>query len=141
MDVTVTWLGDERFSAVTAAGAVLPLDGRKAEGASPVEALEIALAGCMGADIVDILTKGREPVSGCTIRVSGERRETPPRRFTSLSLAVELSGPGLSRAKAERAVALSRDTYCSVWHSLAPDIELTVSVALVEATSRGPVGG
>jgi putative redox protein len=92
----------------------------------------MALAACMGIDVVDILRKGREDLTGCRIRVEGDRRESPPRRYTVLRLWIELTGWSLSRAKAERAVQLSRDTYCSVWNSMAPDIDLAVELELRE---------
>lgn len=130
MDLQVIWLGDKRFSATTPSGIEVSVDGDKATGPAPMEALQIAIAGCMGIDIVDILTKGRQELTGCAMRISGTRREDPPRRFTSIHLAFELTGRDLNRKKAERAVQLSRDTYCSVWRSMAPDIELTVDLDL-----------
>jgi putative redox protein len=86
----------------------------------------------MGTDVVDILKKGREDLTGCRIRVEGDRRETPPRRYTAIRLWIELTGWSLSRAKAERAVQLSRDTYCSVWRSMAQDIDLSIQLELRE---------
>mgnify|MGYP006196128999 CR=1 FL=1 len=86
----------------------------------------------MGIDIVDILTKGRQDLRACALRVDGERRDAPPRRFTSIALDVELTGVGLSREKAERAVELSRTTYCSVWATLAPDVALEVRLSILE---------
>lgn len=130
MDVTVTWQGEERFVAYTAGGAQVAIDGSKASGASPVETLQIALAACMGIDVVDILTKGRQEPSACTVAVTGERREKPPRRLTRVRLGFRIEGRGLSRAKVERAVELSRSTYCSVWHSMAPDIDLAIEIEL-----------
>lgn len=122
------WEGAERFRASTPAGSQV-LDGERIAGASPTDMLLIALAACMGTDIVDILSKGRQELTGCRIEASGVRREEPPRRFTAITLKVELIGRNLSRQKAERAVELSRTTYCSVWNSMAPDIDLTVDLA------------
>lgn len=130
--IELVWRGDERFDAVTPSGIEVAIDGTRETGISPVEALAVALASCMGTDVVDILKKGREDLTGCRIRVDGDRRETPPRRYTAVRLAIELTGWSLSRAKADRAVQLSRDTYCSVWSSMAPDIDLTVELDLHE---------
>jgi putative redox protein len=128
----LVWRGDERFDAVTPTGIQVAVDGATETGISPVQALAMALAACMGIDVVDILRKGREDLTGCRIRVEGDRRESPPRRYTVLRLWIELTGWSLSRAKAERAVQLSRDTYCSVWNSMAPDIDLAVELELRE---------
>lgn len=133
MEITLDWEGEHRFSATLESGVVVALDGEKRDGVSPMQALLTALASCMGIDVVDILGKGRESLSGCRVTARGERREEPPRRFTRVELTFRLTGSDLSRSKAERAVRLSRETYCSVWHSLAPDLEMDVSIELVEA--------
>ncbi|MGH7571959.1 MAG: OsmC family protein [Gemmatimonadota bacterium] len=130
--ITVEWLGDERFHAVTPSGIEVPVDGMRETGISPMESLAMALASCMGTDVVDILKKGREELTGCRVRMDGTRRDDPPRRYTAIRLVFELTGWSLSRAKAERAVQLSRDTYCSVWSSMAPDIDLVVELRLQE---------
>ncbi len=132
MEIELEWLGEERFHAVTPSGIEVSVDGMRETGISPMETLAVALASCMGIDVVDILKKGREDLTGCQIRVDGTRRDDPPRRYTAIRLAFELTGWSLSRAKAERAVQLSRDSYCSVWNSLAPDIDLEVEVELRE---------
>lgn len=126
------WEGGERFRASTPVGSQV-LDGERIAGASPTDTLLIALATCMGIDIVDILLKGRQKLSGCRIEVSGTRREEPPRRFTAITLKIELTGRELSRQKAERAVDLSRTTYCSVWNSMAPDIDLTADLEITDS--------
>ena len=130
--VELVWRGDERFDAVTPSGMQVAIDGTKETGTSPIQALAVALASCMGTDVVDILKKGREDLTGCRLRVEGDRRETPPRRYTAIRLWIELTGWSLSRAKAERAVQLSRDTYCSVWRSMAQDIDLSIQLELRE---------
>ena len=98
-----------------------------------MESLLAALASCMAADVVDILRKGRQELTGLSIRASGTRRDDPPRRFTAIALDFDLVGRGLDRAKAERAAELSRSTYCSVWNSMATDIDLQVTLVLREA--------
>jgi putative redox protein len=62
--------------------------------------------------------------------VAGERREQEPRRFTAIHLDYHLAGESLDAAKANRAVSLSVEKYCSVIHSLAPDIAITYAVTL-----------
>jgi putative redox protein len=109
------------------AGAVeLVLDSDAQAGPSPVQALAFALAGCMAIDLVHILRKGRLDLRGVRARLAAERAPRDPRRLTRVSLHFQVSGdvPG---EKVERAIALSRDTYCSVWHSLRPDLEFITS--------------
>ena len=134
MDLTLTWDGDLRFRAAGQAGAQVLVDGDSKAAISPMESLLVALGSCMGSDIVDILRKGRADLTAATLRLSGTRREDPPRRFTAVALEVSLEGRGLSRSKAERAVELSRTTYCSVWNSMAPDIDFRITLDVRETS-------
>jgi putative redox protein len=130
MIVKVAWEGDMRFRAATEDGHELAFDGTRETGASPTEGLLASLAACMGIDVVDILEKGRQDVDRCAVEISGDRRKDPPRRFTAIRLEFRLVGKNLSRPRAERALDLSRTTYCSVWHTLAPDTELDIALTI-----------
>ena len=104
------------------------LDGRNEAGPTPVIALASALAGCMAADVVFILAKGRFDVRSLGATVTGWRADGQPRRFVKIDLryTVDTNAP---TEQVERAIALSREKYCSVWHSMRQDIELVTSVA------------
>jgi len=130
MSVKVAWEGDLRFRAATEDGHELAFDGTREMGASPTEALLASLAACMGIDVVDILEKGRQDVDRCQIEISGDRRKDPPRRFTAIRMEVRLVGKKISRPRAERAIELSRTTYCSVWNTLAPDTGLDIELTI-----------
>jgi putative redox protein len=92
--------------------------------------LLLAAAACSGSDVVSILEKMRVSLHELRIEASGGRREDHPRRYTAIDLTFHLRGDGLDEAKARRAVELSIEKYCSVLHSLAPDIQLTHDIAL-----------
>ena len=124
--VSLTWEGDLRFSS-GADEPALVLDSEAREGPSPMQALGYAVMACMGMDIVHVLRKGRHPLEGLTGTFVGERADAPPRRFTRIEMAFAVTG-NVPREAAERAVQMSRDTYCSVFSSLAPDIEWTVTI-------------
>jgi putative redox protein len=64
------------------------------------------------------------------IEASGVRREEEPRRYTAIHLEYHMRGDGLDEAKARRAIELSITKYCSVVHSLAPDIRITHGLTL-----------
>ena len=83
----------------------------------------MALAGCMAIDVADIVLKGRHPMTALEAAISGRRADDPPRRFLGFSLHFTVAG-GVPAAAVERAIQLSRDKYCSVWHSLRQDIQL-----------------
>lgn len=133
MEIEVDWQGEKRFRARTPSGTELTVDGDAEIGATPMESALIALGACMGIDIVDILSKGRQDLTACTMSVSADRRDDPPRRFTAIRLDITLTGQGIDPHKADRAVELSRSTYCSVSNSLAPDIDIETSVQIVES--------
>lgn len=129
LTVEVQWEGGLRFEAMGRSGMPVTTDGDAAAGPSPMEMLLIGLAGCMGVDVVDILKKMRVPLSGLTVRAEGDRRSDPPRRFTAVRLVYRAEGVAESDlAKLQRAVDLSRETYCSVLHTLQPDLDLAVRI-------------
>jgi len=132
MSVTVSWEGDMRFRARSEDGHELAFDGTREVAASPTEGLLASLGACMAIDVVDILKKGRQDVDRCDVELKGERRKDPPRRFTRIGMEFRLVGKELSRARIERAIDLSRTTYCSVWHTLAPDVELDIELTIEE---------
>ena len=104
--------------------ATIDWDSRTAP--SPVQTLALALAACMAADVVLVLQKGRQPLRGLGVTVRADRAAAPPRRLLSVHVAFAVTG-GVAADKVARAIDLSRATYCSVWHSMARDIELTTS--------------
>ena len=119
---TLVWQGDLRFSARTPRTEIT-LDSDSTAGPSPLEALAMALAGCMAIDVADIVIKGRHPMTALEASISGVRADDPPRRFLSFALHFTIAG-AVPQAAVERAIQLSRDKYCSVWHSLRQDIRL-----------------
>jgi putative redox protein len=92
--------------------------------------LLLAAAACTASDVVVILEKMRITLRDFRIEASGERREEEPRRYTAMHLEYHLKGDGLDEAKAQRAIELSITKYCSVMHSLAPDIRVTHGLTL-----------
>lgn len=129
MELSISWQGDLRFSAM-ADRVPLVLDGRSQAGPSPVEALALGLAGCMAVDVVDILVKGRHALTSLTTRFTGQRAPEPPSRFTAITLHFVLVTDAPPHA-IQRAIDLSHEKYCSVWHSMRQDIALTSTFEVV----------
>jgi len=107
------------------------LDGDSKDGLSPVQALALALAGCMAADLALILARSRVPPRAMRVTFTGERAPQDPRRLVRVDLRFDLSGD-VPAEKVERALSLSREKYCSVWHSLRPDIDLRTSFGITD---------
>jgi putative redox protein len=123
--IDLTWLGDLKFSARTSK-ATSTLDSAGTAGLSPVETLAAALAGCMSTDVVHILMRGRHPLRAFGSHLSAERAQQDPHRILSATLHFTIEGDVPSDA-VDRAIALSREKYCSVWHSMRQDIDFRVS--------------
>lgn len=126
--VTLRWSGEGlRFDGETGTGAGIHVDGDGRAAPSPMQTLLAALAGCMGADVVEILGKMRVPLESLVVRIQGDRALEPPRRYTSLRVTFETRGIGdEAEERLRRAIALSREKYCSVLHSLQPDLDLGI---------------
>jgi putative redox protein len=118
----LVWAGELAFGATSGDLASI-IDGDGKTGLSPMQYAAIGLAGCMSADVVDILRKGRHPLTSMRATFTGTRAETPPRRFVKIALHFAISG-GVPAEAVERAIALSREKYCSVWHSFRQDVDL-----------------
>ena len=123
--VELRWEGHQRLAG-RAGGAPVVLDGDNEAGPSPVQALATSLAGCMALDVVHVLTKGRLDLRGLGLRLVAERAPTEPRFLRAVDLRFVVTGD-VPADRVERALALSREKYCSVWHSLRPVIALTTS--------------
>jgi putative redox protein len=129
MKVALEWKGGESFDATDESGTVLPLDGDRKDGFSPMQALLASLGGCMAIDVALILKKMRVEVGRLSVALEGERTEEPPRYFRAIHMSFVVTGE-VEKERVEHAVKLSRDRYCSVFHSLRPDIEVTTSVLI-----------
>jgi putative redox protein len=119
------WERDLVFSG-TAGGVAMTLDSDGTAGPSPMQALAFSLAACMAMDVVHILKKARRDVRGLRARLTGTRAAEEPRRFTAIALHYTIAGDVPDEA-ARRAIDLSRDKYCSVWHSLRQDIPFEIT--------------
>ncbi len=128
IDLAVDWKTELYFEAATPDGRVLPLDGNNRQALSPMEALLASLCGCMAVDVVMILRKMRAEPSSLRVRARGERRDDPPRYFRKLDLEFLVQGD-TPREKVERAVDLSFEKYCSVFHTLRPDLEVEKKIS------------
>lgn len=111
----------------------ITLDSASQAGPSPVQALAFAFASCMAMDVVHMLKKGRHDLRGLRADLTGERANTTPHRFTAITLTYTVTGDVPADA-IDRAIQLSRDKYCSVWHSMRQDIPLTVNYTVTPGT-------
>ncbi len=120
MTVHLVWQGDLRFKG-NVDGSPLSVDGDGGSGASPVQMLATSLAGCMAIDVVHILEKLRTPATALSVELAVQRAERDPRRVVSANMTFTVVG-NVPDKNVQRALDMSRETYCSVWQSLRQDI-------------------
>lgn len=128
--ITLAWTGDLRFEGGELGGPVSHVDGDNATAPGPMLTLLLAATSCTAADVVDIMAKMREKLTSLDVEAWGERREEQPRRYIRIRFRFRVRGESLSEAKVRRAIDLSLEKYCSVVHSLAPDIPVTYELDL-----------
>ncbi len=119
------WQGENRFLARS--GEVrMVLDSPPIAGPSPVQALAFALASCMAIDVAVVMRRSRLEMKALRVRLVAERAQTDPKRLEKVDLHFTITG-AIPPDRMQRALDLSREKYCSVWHSLRPDIAFTTS--------------
>jgi len=129
--VTTEWIGGLAFTVQSGAHSIVT-DGDGAKGLSPVQLLGAALAGCMATDVALILTRGRQPLQSLTVSLSGRRADHDPHRLLGVEIHFAVVGD-VNPAQLDRAVQLSHEKYCSVWHSLREDITLATTTSIAPA--------
>lgn len=139
VDVNVHWTGEMRFvgeSVDTGHSLVMDADpehGGRNTGFRPIHLLLVALGGCTGMDVISIMKKKRQEVTGLTINIGGERRVIEdPHVYTRISVEYVFKGNKLSEGAVERAVKLSEEKYCSVMATLRPLANIEVRWRILE---------
>jgi putative redox protein len=138
MKARINWVEQRTFVGESGSGHGLVIDtpvegGGRALGPSPMELVLIGTGACTAVDVVSILEKMRQKVTGCTVELEAERPAEPPRVFTRIAMRFRVTGHGLDRAAVERAVALSAEKYCSASIMLAKTAEIVREVEIAEA--------
>jgi putative redox protein len=123
------WKHDMIFEGRSQSGHTITFDttAEHIEGPSPMEAVLTALCGCTSVDVVSILKKKREPITGLTVSATAEQPSEAPRVFTRIHLIYRITGNVTPKA-AEDAVALSKEKYCSVSLMLEKSVEIDYSI-------------
>jgi putative redox protein len=107
-------------------------DDPQLAGPSPMETVLIALGTCSGMDVISIMRKKRQQISGLEIEVEGTRGEEYPKPYTQITLHYRAKGNELDPAALVRSVELSRDRYCPVWKMLGATVDISFTTETVE---------
>lgn len=137
MKATVRWVQDAMFLGESGSGHAVVMDGAPDSGGRnlgvrPMEMLLLGLGGCTAFDVVMILKRGREPVTGCVVDMEADRAETEPKVFTRIAMKYRVSGRGLDPKKVERAVNLSAEKYCSATAMFAKTAQISHEIETID---------
>jgi putative redox protein len=106
--------------------------GGQDAGIRPMEAVLASLGACSGMDVISILRKKKQDVTGYEINLHGERAEEHPRVYTSITVEHVIRGRGIDSNAVSRAVELSTDKYCSVLAMLNKVAKIAVTYRIEE---------
>lgn len=137
MDASVVWKEGMSFTGSADSGFSVALGtdpsvGGADDGMRPMELILTGLAGCTAMDVVSILSKKRQKVTGFEVRAHGERAAEHPKVFTALHLHYVVRGQGIDSAAVERAMELSANKYCPAQAMFAQIAPITMSYEVLE---------
>jgi len=139
MECTVRWTGEGMtFLAETASNHVVAMDGAPDGGGRnlaprPMEMVLLGTGGCTAYDVVVILKKSGQEVTGCEVKLVSERAENDPKVFTKIHMHFIVRGRALKRNLVEHAIRLSHEKYCSASIMLGKTAHITKDFEIVEA--------
>jgi len=133
----ITYVNGMQFVGEAGSGHAIVMDGTpeaggKNTGLRPMELLLIGIGGCSGMDVVSILKKKRQDVTGFEINVNGQKAETYPQKFTEIDIEFIIRGKNISEEAVKRAVQLSMEKYCSVKATLEGSAKIDYVYKIIE---------
>jgi putative redox protein len=137
VEAKVNLIKDMQFQGTASSGHTIVMDADDVSGGTnagfrPMELLLVGLGGCSGMDVISILRKKRQRVSGLEVNVQGERADSYPKIYKTVHIEYIVKGTGIEQEAVERAIHLSVDKYCSVGATLAKAGTITHSYKIVE---------
>ena len=137
MECTVRWHDGMSFVAETGSGHMVAMDGAPEAGGRnlaprPMELLLAGAGGCTAFDVVLILQRGRQDVTGCEVSLRADRAEADPKVFTRIHFHFTVRGHQLKPEAVDRAINLSAEKYCSASIMLGKTAEITHDWEIVE---------
>jgi putative redox protein len=138
MECTIRWSGEGMsFIAETGSNHLIAMDGAPDGGGRnlaprPMETVLAGAGGCTAYDVVVILKKSGQDVTGCEVRLEAERAQTDPKVFTRIHYRFTVRGRNLKRNVVEQAVRLSHEKYCSATAILEKTAQITRDLEIVE---------
>jgi putative redox protein len=131
------WQGNYRFTAKNEKGLSVSFDapiqnGGEETALSPMENVLASLAACSSYHVVSILRKKRQDFSDYSVEMTADRRDEPPRVFTSIHLKYVIKGKNISKEAVQSAISLSEEKYCSVGGMLKNTVKISSSYEILK---------
>jgi putative redox protein len=142
MEAKVIWNGKLAFQGGAESGFNLPLDGEaggggEGNGFRPMELIAVGLAGCTAMDVISILTKKRQDVTGFEVQVHADRAETHPKVFTHAVIEYFVTGYAVDEAAVVRSIELSAMAYCPAQAMLSQVMPIEMNYHIYEDQGDG----
>jgi putative redox protein len=140
MECTIKWLDGVSFVAETGSGHAFVMDGApdgggRNMGPRPMETVLAGTGGCTAYDVIVILRRSGQQITGCNVDVKAERAESDPKVFTKIHMHFTVRGRNLKRSVVESAVKLSHSKYCSASIMLQKTATIAHDIDIIEEGS------
>ncbi|MGB9715337.1 MAG: OsmC family protein [Thermodesulfovibrionales bacterium] len=133
----VTYTNGLQFIGEASSGHAIVMDGDPSvggrnSGLRPMELLLVGLGGCTGMDVISLMRKKQQDVTGLEINIDGQKSENYPKKFTDINIEFIVKGKNISEDALKRSIELSMTKYCSVKASLEGSAKINYSYKIIQ---------
>jgi putative redox protein len=137
LNAKVTYTNGLQFVGEASSGHAIVMDGDTGVGGHntglrPMELLLVSLGGCTGMDVISIMKKKQQDVTGFEININGQKAENYPKKFTDINIEFIIKGRNISEDAVKRSIDLSMDKYCSIKASLEGTAKISFSYRIIQ---------
>ena len=138
MEAKVSWREELQFVGVADSGFPVKLDSKSSPetGIGPMEMVAVALAGCTAMDVISILQKKRQDVTGFDVQFHAERAADHPKVFSKAELEYIVVGHQIDEDSVQRAIELSLQKYCPVHTMLEKAFPMEATYSIYEDAGK-----
>ena len=137
LNAKVTYTNGLQFVGESSSGHAIVMDGDPKVGGHntglrPMELLLVGLGGCAGMDVISIMKRKKQDVTGLDINVKGQKAENYPKKFTDINIAFIIKGRNISEDAVKKSIDLSMNKYCSVKATLEGSAKINYSYKIIQ---------
>jgi putative redox protein len=137
LNAKVTYTSGLQFVGGASSGHAIVMDGDTGFGGNntglrPMELLLVSLGGCTGMDVISIMKKKQQDVTGFEININGQKAENHPKKFTDITIEYIVRGRGISEEALKKSIDLSMNKYCSIKAALEGTAKISFSYRIIQ---------